>query len=424
VCLNWGCIPTKALLRSAEIVGLLQRGKEFGFRYQNLEIDFGVAVDRSQQVAERLVRGIGLLMQKNQVEVLDGTGMLRSPTQVEVKLGTGETRELATRHVIVATGGRAGSIPGVLPDGERVLTYRQAIVLRDVPQSVIIVGGGPIGVEFAHIWSTYGSHVTVVEMLAQVLPLEDKDVGQQIQRILRRRRIKALTSTRVLAVDVSTKGVSVRVADARGEKILEAEKVLVSTGIQPNSDGLGLEALGVHRDQGYISVDGQMRTNVPGLFAIGDVTGKLALAHVASAQGIIASETIAGQEVAPLNYDTIPRCTYCQPQVASFGFTEARATELGYAVEIGRFPFLASGKGRGLGETDGFVKIIVDANAKTILGAHLVGPEVTELLPELTLACRKGLSAKEIARSVHAHPTLSEAVMEAAQGTFGQAIHL
>ena len=424
VCLNWGCIPTKALLRNAEVVSLLGRGKEFGFTVTGLDMDFGAAVDRSRKVSERLVKGIAALMRKNGVEVIEGGGVLQSPHTVEVTLNGGGTRTLETRNVIVATGGQARSIPGITPDGERVLTYREAIVLRELPRSAIIIGAGPIGLEFAHVWSTYGAELTVVEMLPRALPLEDTEISAEIERAFKRRKVRLLTSTRVQGVEATAGGVRVHVASDQGEQALEAERALVAIGVRPNSENLGLEAIGVQTERGNVIVDAAMRTNVPGVYAIGDVTGKLALAHVASAQGLVAAETIAGVETVTLDYEMLPRCTYCQPQVASFGLTEAQAAERGHQVKVGRFPFQANGKALSLGDYEGFVKIVADAASGEILGAHLVGPEVTELLPELVLARHWELTPEEVARTVHAHPTLSEALMEAAHGVFGKAIHI
>jgi dihydrolipoamide dehydrogenase len=424
VCLNWGCIPTKALLRNAEVVSLLGRGKEFGFTVDGFQADFGAAVDRSRKVSERLVKGVGALMRKNEVDVIEGTGVLKSPTSVEVTLSEGGTRTLETQNIVVATGGRARAIPGMDIDGERVLTYREAIVLRDLPASAVIVGAGPIGMEFAHVWSTYGAQVTVVEMLDRALPLEDEEVSQEVERAFKRRKVKVLTATRVQGIETTADGVKVTVASADGEQVLEAERALIAIGVRPNSEGIGLEEIGVQVERGYVTIDDAMRTNVPGVYAIGDVTGKLALAHVASAQGIVAVETIAGVETVALDYEMLPRCTYCQPQVASFGITEAQAAERGHQVKVGQFPFRAIGKALGLGDYDGFVKIVADEASGEILGASLVGPEVTELLPELVLARHWELTPEEIARTVHAHPTLSEALMEAAHGVFGQAIHI
>ena len=424
VCLNWGCIPTKALLRNAEVVSLLGHGKEFGFTVTGFEADYGAAVDRSRKVSRRLVKGIGVLMRKNGVEVIEGHGALKSPQVVEVALNEGDTRTLQTRNVVVATGGRARTIPGISPDGERVLTYREAIVLREVPQSVVIVGAGPIGMEFAHVWHTYGAEVTVVEMLPHALPLEDEEVSAEVERALKRRRVRLLTSTRVQGVETAAGGVRVSVAGDQGEQVLEAERVLVAIGARPNSENLGLAEVGVRVERGCVVVDDHLRTDVPGIYSIGDVTGKLPLAHVASAQGIIVAETIAGLETVTLDYEMMPRCTYCHPQVASFGLTEAQAVERNHQVKVGKFSFRANGKALGLGDYDGFVKIVADATSGEILGAHLVGPEVTELLPELVLAHNWELTPDEIARSVHAHPTLSEVVMEAAHAVFGKAIHV
>ncbi len=428
VCLNWGCIPTKALLRNAEVISMLGRGKEFGFTVTGFEADYGAAVDRSRKVSGRLVKGVGLLMSRYGIEVIAGTARLDGPTTIAVRLEDGGSRVVNTRHVIIATGGRARTIPGVTVDGERVMTYRQAICLRTLPASVVIVGAGPIGMEFAHVWSTYGAQVTVVEMLPRVVPLEDEEVSAEVARAFKRRKVTLLTGTRVQGVETTNDGVRVHVVteDKKGlhEQVLSAERSLIAIGIRPNSENLGLEALGVQIERGFIVVDDGMRTNVPGIYAIGDVTGKLALAHVASAQGIVAAETIAGVETRPLNYEMMPRCTYCHPQVASFGLTEAQARERGYSVAVGKFPFLPNGKALGLGENAGFVKIVADAAHHRLLGASLVGPEVTELLPELVLAAWWDRSPEEIARTVHAHPTLSEVLMEAAHAVFGQAIHL
>jgi len=425
VCLNWGCIPTKALLRNAEVVSLLDRGREFGFSVSDVELDFAAAVDRSRQVSERLVKGVGLLMRKNNVEVIEGRGVLKSSDTVEVELKDGSARTVESDHLIIATGAHARSIPGITPDGERVMTSRSAIVLRELPDSVVIVGAGPIGMEFAQVWSSYGTEVIVVEMLPHAVPLEDEEVSKVVERAFRRRRtVKIMTSTRVQGIDVSADGVRVTVATDDEESVLEAERALIAIGVQPNSENIGLENIGVETERGRIPVDAQMRTHISNVYAVGDVTGEMALAHVASAQGIIAVETIAGKEPKPLDYDAVPRCTYCQPQVASFGISEAQAADQGRQVEVGKFPFRPNGKALALGEKEGFVKIVADRDTGEILGAHMVGPEVTELLPELVSARTWELTPEEIARTVHAHPTLSEALMEAAHGVFGEPIHI
>jgi dihydrolipoamide dehydrogenase len=388
-------------------------------------VDFGAAVERSRQVSERLVKGVGFLMRKNDVDVIEGRGTLKSAKIVEVELAEGGTRTIEADSVIVATGARARAIPGIEVDGERVMTYRSAIVLRELPKSVVIVGAGPIGMEFAHVWSTYGTDVHVVEMLPHALPLEDEAVSKEVERAFKRRRVKIMTSTRVQGIETSSDGVHVTVATDDGkEDVLKAERALIAIGVRPNSENIGLEDVGVETERGSIVVDDHMRTSVTGVYAIGDVTGKMALAHVASAQGIIAAETIAGEETRPLDYDAVPRCTYCQPQVASIGITAAEATENGHNVAVGEFPFRPNGKALALGERDGFVKIVADEDTGEILGASLIGPEVTELLPELVLARTWELTPEEIARTVHAHPTLSEALMEAAHGVFGEPIHI
>jgi len=426
VCLNWGCIPTKALLRNAEVVSLLDRGREFGFSVSDVELDFGAAVQRSRQVSERLVKGVGLLMRKNNVDVIEGRGVLKSPTSVEVALDDGSTRTIESENIIIATGGHARTIPGIEPDGERVMTYRSAIVLDDLPESVVVVGAGPIGMEFTQVWNAYGTEVTVVEMLPRPVPLEDEEVSKVVERAFRRRRgVTVMTSTRVQGIEVIDAGVRVTVmGEDDEEKVLEAERALIAIGVQPNTKDIGLETVGVKTERGSIVVDEAMRTSVSGVYAIGDVTGKMALAHVASTQGIIAVETIAGEDPRPLDYDAVPRCTYCHPQVASFGLSETQATEEGYDIKVGTFPFRPNGKALALGEREGFVKIIADETTGEILGAHMVGPEVTELLPELVAARTWELTPEEIARTVHAHPTLSEALMEAAHGVFGEPLHM
>ncbi len=424
VCLNWGCIPTKALLRNAEVARLLTKGgREFGFSAENVALDFGAAIDRSRKIAGRLAKGVEALMRGNAVEVLMGHGKLTAADTIEVELADGETQTLQADAIILATGSRARVIPGIEVDGERVLTAREALERRELPASAVIIGAGPIGLEFATVWAAYGCQVTVVEMMPQILPAEDADAASELARHLRRQKIKTLTETRVAGVDVTESGVAVRVSDAKGEKTLEADVALVAIGVQPNSAGLGLEAAGVATEKGWVTVDDVMRTNVPTIYAIGDLNGRLPLAHVASAQALIAVEAIAGRDPAPFDRHAMPRGTYTSPQVASFGLSEAAAKEAGHDVQVGQFPFLANGKALGLGENAGFVKIVADAESRAILGAVIVGPEATELLPELVLAHNAGLTPDAIAHTVHAHPTLNEAVMEAAHDVFGQAIH-
>jgi dihydrolipoamide dehydrogenase len=428
ICLNWGCIPTKALLRNAEIANILTgEGRDYGFNFDNLKLDYATAQKRSRQVSDRLVKGVGFLFRKNGVTHVQGTAALAGPRQVKVA-PSGQV--LDGKNIIIATGARPRALPGMKIDGQKIITSREALELTAAPKRVVIVGAGAIGMEFAYVFRAYGADVTVIEMLPHVLPLEDDETAADAAKAFKKLGIKALVNTRTEGVEATSDGVTVRVKDqASGqEQAITTDVVLVAIGVAPNSEGIGLEAAGVQTDKrGFIVVDEYLRTNVPGVYAIGDVTGKLLLAHVASAQGIVAAEHIAGHETRPLrdaDYTFMPRCTYCKPQVASLGFTEAQARERGYEIKVGKFPFIANGKALGLNEREGFVKIIADARYGEILGAHLVGPEVTELLPELALAHTWELTTEEIARTVHAHPTLSEAIMEAAHGVEGQAIHI
>jgi dihydrolipoamide dehydrogenase len=424
ICLNWGCIPTKALLRNAEIVNLLKRGDEFGISFDTPpKVDYAAAQKRSRQVAERLSKGVGFLLRKNQVDHIAGEGHLRSANTVEVSPG-GQVLQ-ATKGIILATGARPRLFPGLQADGQRVLTYRQALAQTTVPKRIIIVGAGPIGVEFAYIYRAYGSEVTILEMMPRAVPLEDEEISAELEKALKRQGIQLRTGTKVEGVDVSNEGVSVRASGPSGPETFAAEQVLVAVSIQPNSENLGLESVGVATQKGWVQVDGYLRTNIPGIYAIGDLTGKMALAHVASHQGIVAAEHIAGHETRPLeDYTFMPRCVYCQPQIASLGLTEAQAKEKGHQIKVGRFPFQANGKALGLAEREGFVKVIADAKYGEILGVHMIGPEVTELLPEFTLARSWEFTVNEIAHTVHAHPTLSEALMEAALAVEGLSIHI
>jgi len=427
VCLNVGCIPTKALLKTAEVAHMLQsRGREFGFAFDNLRLDYGVAVQRSRQIADRLVKGVQLLLKSGGITALAGTGTIAGANQVRVALDEGGEETIDTRHIIVATGARPRGIPGVTIDGAKVITYTEAILSSDLPKSVVIIGAGPIGVEFGTIWRSYGVDVTIVEMMDRLLPLEDRETSEVVARAYRRLKINVVTGARVEGIDTKEDGVVVKVSKDGTAAELEAEQALVAIGFIPNVEGIGLESAGVALTEkgNFVEVDDRMRTNVPQIYAVGDVTGKLMLAHVGSAMGIIAAEAIAGQDPPGLDYRMMPRCVYCQPQVASFGYTEEQAREAGFELQIGKFPFLANGKALGLGERDGFVKILSDAVTGELLGAHLVGPDVTELLPELTLARMQELTAAEIGRNVHAHPTLSEAIMEAAHAVEGHAIHI
>jgi dihydrolipoamide dehydrogenase len=426
VCVNWGCIPTKSLIHNAEIANILSHdGKDFGFSFDNLKLDYGVAQKRSRQVSERLMKGVGFLFRKNGITHIEGTGTLISPQQVKVE-PSGQVVE--GKSLILATGARARALPGMKIDGKSVITYHEALELTEAPQRLIVVGAGAIGMEFAFVFRAYGSTVTVIEMMPHVLPLEDDETAAEAAKAFKRQGIELLVNTRTESVEAGDTGVTVKVKDqaSGNEQTLEADVVLVAIGVAPNTEGLGLETAGVEIDKrSFIIVDEYLRTSAPGIYAIGDVTGKVLLAHVASAQDR-GSQHIAGHErpMRDSDYAFMPRCTYCNPQVASLGYTEAQAKEKGYEIKVGKFPFIANGKALGLNEKNGFVKIIADAKYGEILGAHLVGPEVTELLPELALAHAWELTAEEIARTVHAHPTLSEALMEAAHDVQGKAIQI
>jgi dihydrolipoamide dehydrogenase len=428
VCLNWGCIPSKALLRNAEIANLLTRGKEFGFSFENLKLDYTIAHKRSRDVSIGRVKGVQFLMKKNKIDVYQGIGRLKDATHVEITAvdnlplvsGSAFTGVIESKNIIMATGARARSIPGVEIDGQSIITYRHALEITQPPKSIVIIGAGPIGLEFGYVFRSYGSDVTIIEMLPNAAPLEDEEVSKELEKHLKKMGIKLLTNTKVESLAKTGDGVEVRAAG----QTIKADKALIAIGFAPNSDNIGLETAGVKTEHGAIAVDGHYRTNVPNIFAIGDVNAKLMLAHVGSAQGIVAAETIAGAETVELDYDAMPRCYYCQPQIASMGITEKQAKERGLEVKVGKFNFLPNGKAQGLGETYGFVKVIADAKYGEILGVHMIGPEVTELLPEWVLARNNELTPHEVARSVHAHPTLSEVLMEAAHAVEGQSIHM
>jgi dihydrolipoamide dehydrogenase len=419
ICLNWGCIPTKALLRNAEVVNLLKEGKTFGFSFDNLKLDYSAAQQRSRQVSERMTKGVNFLMKKHNIEVIDGFGKFKSTTEIDVN-GTTHT----AKNFIIATGARARSIPGVEIDGKKLLTYHHALELTEVPTSLIVVGAGAIGMEFAHIFHSYGAEVTVVEMLPRVLPLEDEEVSQEVGKQFGRNGIKVKTGAKVEKVETDEAGVTITVSQNGKTETLKAEKALISIGIAPNTENVGLEEIGVKTERGLIQIDDKTQTSVPNIYAIGDVTGKLALAHVASAQGLVAAEVIAGQEARSLNYTNMPRCTYCYPEVASVGLTEAQARDNGYDVKVGKFPFQPNGKAVGLAETVGFVKIVAENKYNEVLGVHMVGPHVTELVAGPTGMIGLETTLEELAHTVHPHPTLSEVVMEAAHVALGEAIHI
>ncbi|MFZ0169823.1 MAG: dihydrolipoyl dehydrogenase [Candidatus Dormiibacterota bacterium] len=418
ICLNWGCIPSKSLLRNAEVLHLVQESERFGISRGEVVADFDAAITRSREVVGKLTQGVAFLMRKNGVEVVHGRARLVSEQTIEVS-PSGQT--VAASQILIATGARPKSLPGLVVDGKTVFTSREALELRQLPKSCVIVGGGAIGAEFAYVYSSYGVEVTVVEALTRLLPQEDQDVSKELTRQFERQGIGLRTGSLIQRTERAGEGWRLHLEN--GDAV-EGEMVLTATGVQANVENLGLEDLGVVVEGGFIKVDDHLRTNVPGVFAIGDVIGPPLLAHSASAEGVIAVETAAGREAAPLDPIQVPRCTYCQPQVASAGFTEEQAKERGFQVRIGKFPFSASGKAIAMGETVGFIKTVVDADTGRLLGTHAIGAEVTELLPEMVMAAWAGVKAEQFEALVHAHPTLSESLKEAALAAEGLAIHI
>ncbi|MFG2307303.1 dihydrolipoyl dehydrogenase [Streptomyces sp. NPDC048566] len=426
VCLNVGCIPSKALLRNAELAHIFTReAKTFGIRVDGeVSFDYGQAFTRSRKVADGRVKGVHYLMKKNKITQFDGRGTFSDDHTLQVALADGGSQTVTFDHCVIAAGATTRLLPGTSLS-ERVVTYEEQILSDTLPESIVIAGAGAIGVEFAYVLHNYGVEVTLVEFLDRIVPLEDEEVSAELARRYKRLGINVLTSTRVEAIDDSGDAVKVMVTTGGQRQTLEAGKVLQAIGFRPRVEGYGLENTGVKlTERGAIDIDGRGRTNVPHIFAIGDVTAKLMLAHAAEAMGVVAAETIADAETMELDYAMIPRATYCQPQIASFGWTEAQARERGFDVQVAKFPFTANGKAHGLGETAGFVKILSDARHGELLGAHIIGPEATELLPELTLAQQWDLTVHEVARNVHGHPTLGEAVKEAVHGLAGHMINM
>jgi dihydrolipoamide dehydrogenase len=420
ICLNWGCIPSKSLLQNASVVETIQHASDFGVQIPSFSVDFSAAIARSRTVVNKLLKGIEFLMKKNKIEVIKGNASLTARDRVEVQP---QGRALTAKNIIIATGARPRSISGLTIDGRRVISSREALELGEVPNPIVIVGGSAVGMEFATIYRSYGAEVTVIEMLPHLLPKEDEGISFEFEKAMKKADIKFRKNTKVVQATQLGDTIQLDVSTNGRIETIHAQRVLMAVGVQPNVENLGLERLGVELERGAIKVDDYCRTNVPGIYAIGDVTMKLPLAHVASAQGVVAVETIAGKEPRALNYNNIPRCTYTRPQVASLGLTEAQARETGREICVGKFPFRANGKALGINEYEGFVKLIVDKKRGEILGAHLIGPEVTELTGELSLAKSAELTPMELAHAVHAHPTLTEVIREAALDSMGQVIH-
>ncbi len=420
VCLNWGCIPSKALLKNAEIVNQLASADDWGLSFDNFRADMSKAVDRSRRVSKLLTQGVAFLFRKNSVELFRGRGTLSSSNTVTVENGP----ELSAKHIVIATGARPKSLPGLEIDGKGIITSREALELRETPSAIGIIGAGAVGVEFAYYFRAYGAEVTLFEMLPHLVPNEDEEVSVELERSFGKQGINFFTNARVAGAEENHGRMLIKYAAGGNNGELECDRVLLGVGVQPNSDDIGLETVGVSENRGFINVDGHMRTNVPNIFAVGDVTGKLPLAHVAFTQGVLAAEAAAGHETTALEYKDMPRCTYCQPQVASMGLTEAEAREQGINVQIGRFPFRGAGKAVAIGDYEGFVKLVTDATSGELVGAHMIGPDVTELVSGLgALKLLEGTNV-ELGALTHAHPTLSEALKEAALAVTGEAIHI
>lgn len=419
VCLNWGCIPTKALLKSAQVFEYMQHAEEYGLSVKDAKVDFGAVVKRSRDTAGQMSGGVTFLLKKNKIDVLKGTGKLKKGKKIDV-----DGKEYSAKHIIVATGGRSRELPNLKQDGKKVIGYREAMVLDKAPKKMIVVGAGAIGVEFAYFYNAMGTEVTIVEYMDRLVPVEDAEVSKELARNFKKAGINIMTSTSVEAVDTKGSGVKVTIKDKKGTQELEADIVLSAVGVSANIEGIGLEDVGIKTEKGKITVDEYYKTNVDGYYAIGDVVPGQALAHVASAEGIICVEKIAGEKPEPLDYNNIPGCTYCSPEIASVGYTEEAAKEAGYELKVGKFPFTASGKATAAGARQGFVKVIFDAKYGEFLGAHMIGANVTEMIAEVVAARKLETTGHEIIKSVHPHPTMSEAVMEAAAAAYGEVIHL
>lgn len=425
ICLNWGCIPTKALLKSAQVFDYVNHSKDYGVDVKGFSANFGGMINRSREVANGMSKGIQFLFKKNKIDILAGTGVLKKNKTIEVTAEDGKKTDYTAKNgIILATGGRSRELPTMPIDGKKIIGYRQAMVMDKQPKKMVVVGSGAIGVEFAYFYHTIGTEVTVVEYLPNIVPLEDEDVSKQLERTLKKSGVKIMTNSEVTKVDTKGKGCKVTVKTKKGEEIIDCDVVLSAVGISTNLENLGLEATGVKTERGKVLVDDFYKTNVDGVYAIGDIVHGPALAHVASAEGIICVEKMAGHNPEPLDYNNIPGCTYCSPEIASVGYTEKAAKEAGYDIKVGKFPFSASGKAKAAGASDGFVKVIFDAKYGEWLGCHMIGANVTEMIAEAVAARKLETTGHEILKAVHPHPTMSEAVMEATAAAYDEVIHL
>ncbi|MCX6291995.1 MAG: dihydrolipoyl dehydrogenase [Bacteroidetes bacterium] len=424
ICLNWGCIPTKALLKSAQVYEYLLHAQDYGVTADNVGKDFPAIIKRSRGVADSMSKGVQFLMKKNKIDIINGFGKVKPGKKVEVKDAAGKTTVYDASHIIIATGARSRELPNLKQDGKKIIGYREAMVLEKQPASMIVVGSGAIGVEFAYFYHTLGTKVTIVEFMPNVVPVEDEDVSKQLARSLKKSGIEIMLESTVESVDTSGSNCKVKVKTKKGEEILECDVVLSAVGITSNLEGIGLEDTGIAADKGKILVNDFYQTNLPGYYAIGDIVRGPALAHVASHEAITCVEKIAGLNPEPMNYNNIPGCTYCQPEIASVGYTEKAAKEAGYEIKVGKFPFTASGKAKAAGTPEGFVKVIFDAKYGEWLGAHMIGANVTEMIAEVVVARNLETTGHEIINSVHPHPTMSEAIMEAVADAYGEVIHI
>ena len=424
ICLNWGCIPTKALLKSAQVFDYISHAGDYGVDIKGATVNFEGMIKRSRDVAGSMSKGISFLFRKNKIDHIDGFGKLKANKTVAVKDEKGKITDYQADHIIVATGGRSRELPAIPIDGKKIIEYRKAMSLDKQPKTMVVVGSGAIGVEFAYFYNAIGTKVTIVEFMPEIVPIEDEEVSKQLERSFKKSGIEIMKSSEVTAVDTKGTKCKVTVKTPKGETTLECDIVLSAVGIATNLEGIGLEDVGVATDKGKIVVDDFYRTNIPGIYAIGDIVHGPALAHVASAEGIICVEKIAGQSPEPLDYNNIPGCTYCNPEVASVGYTEKAAKEAGYDINVGKFPFSASGKAKAAGATEGFIKVIYDAKYGEWLGAHMIGANVTEMIAEVVAARKLETTGHEIIKSVHPHPTMSEAIMEATAAAYDEVIHL
>ena len=424
ICLNWGCIPTKALLKSANVFEYIKHAADYGINVKEASADMTGMVKRSRDVAAGMSKGVQFLFKKNKIELIAGHGKLKKGNKVEVTDAVGKKTDYEAKHILLATGGRSRELPSMPIDGKKIIGYREAMVLPELPKKMLVVGSGAIGVEFAYFYSTLGTEVTIVEFLPRVVPVEDEEVSKQLEKSFKKMGMTIYTNSEVTKVDTQGKGCIVTVKTPTGEIKIETDIVLSAVGVATNLENLGLEEAGVKTEKGKVLVDDFYKTNVPNVYAIGDITKGQALAHVASAEGIICVEKIAGQKPHPLDYNNIPGCTYCSPEIASVGFTEEAAKKAGYQIKVGKFPFTASGKAKAAGASDGFVKLIFDAKYGECLGAHMIGANVTEMIAEVVAIRKLETTGHEIIKTVHPHPTMSEAIMEAAAAAYGEVIHL